>query len=280
MTGRARALGWSLAFLLGGFALSLPLLQIAARSDRLAAPGGALGLAAVQSLVLLAVFGALTWLVGSRVLGLRAADYGLLPASRGVRGFGWGFGIGAGLAAAAMIVAVALGRAAWQDDGGAPSSWLVSVVATGMVLLPAALAEELIFRGVPLLALSRAFGRLPAIVGLAMLFGLGHLLNPGITGLAVANIAIAGVFLGLAFFSPGGLWTATGAHLGWNLALAALAAPVSGLPLPMPWLDYLVEGPAWLTGGGFGPEGGALGALCLLAGVALTARRSTKGAAV
>jgi hypothetical protein len=45
----------------------------------------------------------------------------------------------------------------------------------------------------------------------------------------------------------------------------------------MPWLDYLAEGPAWLTGSGFGPEGGALGALCLLAGVALTARRSTKG---
>lgn len=277
MSGKLRALAWSLAFLVGGFALTLPFLQLVSGSGRLAAPGNALGLAAVQSLVLLGVFGALTWLIGRRVLGLRAADYGVLPASRGVRGFGWGFGIGAGLAAAAMIVAVALGRAAWQDDGGAPSSWLVSVVATGLVLLPAALAEELIFRGVPLLALSRAFGRLPAIVGLALLFGLGHLLNPGVTGLAVANIAIAGVFLGLAFFSPGGLWTATGAHLGWNLALAGLAAPVSGLPLPMPWLDYLAQGPAWLTGGGFGPEGGALGALCLLAGVALTARRTTKG---
>ena len=277
MSGRFRALGWSLAFLVGGFALTIPFLQLVARSERLAAPGSALGLAAAQSLILLAVFGLLTWLIGRRILGLRAADYGLLPASRGIRGFGWGFGLGAGLAAAAMILAVALGRAAWQDDGGAHSSWLASVIATGLVLLPAALAEELIFRGVPLLALSRSFGRLPAIVGLALLFGLGHLFNPGITGLAVANIAIAGVFLGFAFFTPGGLWTATGAHLGWNLALAGLAAPVSGLPLPMPWLDYLAEGPAWLTGGGFGPEGGALGALCLLGGVALTARRTTRG---
>ena len=143
------------------------------------------------------------------------------------------------LAALAMVLAVAAGRATWHEDGGAVSSWLVSVLATGAVLLPAALAEELMFRGVPLVALSRAFGRIPAIVGLSLLFGLGHLSNPGVTGLAVANIAIAGVFLGLAFFTPGGLWTSTGAHLGWNLALAALAAPVSGLPLPMPWLDYL-----------------------------------------
>jgi membrane protease YdiL (CAAX protease family) len=277
LSGRLRALGWSLAFLVGGFALTLPFLQLVARSDRLASPGNALGLAAAQSLIVLAVFGLLTWLIGRRILGLRAADYGLLPASRGIRGFGRGFGLGAGLAAAAMIVAVALGRAAWHDDGGAPSSWLVSVIATGLVLLPAALAEELIFRGVPLLALSRSYGRLPAIVGLALLFGLGHLFNPGVTGLAVANIAIAGVFLGFAFFTPGGLWTATGAHLGWNLALAGLAAPVSGLPIPMPWLDYLVEGPGWLTGGGFGPEGGVLGALCLLTGVGLTARRTIKG---
>ncbi len=259
-------------------ALTLPLLHLVSRSPRLATPGGALWLAALQSLVLLVVFSLMTWLVGGRILALRPEDFGARPAGLGVRRFGWGFAIGAGLAALAMAAAVAAGRASWQDDGGAVSSWLVSVLATGAVLLPAALAEELIFRGVPLLALSRAFGRLPAIVGLSLLFGLGHLSNPGITGLAVANIAIAGVFLGLAFFTPGGLWTATGVHLGWNLALAGLAAPVSGLPLPMPWLDYLADGPAWLTGGSFGPEGGIIGALCLLAGVVFTARRMTKEA--
>src|SRR6185369_10507242 len=100
-------------------------------------------------------------------------------------------------------------------------------------------------------------------------FGLAHLLNPGVTPLAVVNIALAGVFLSLAFFTPGGLWTSSGAHLGWNLGLAGLAAPVSGLPLPLPWLDYLPGGPRWLTGGSFGPEGGVLGSLCLAGGAYL-----------
>ena len=280
MISRGRALGWSLAFLGGGVALTLPLLVLIAQSPRLASPGGALWLAALQSLVLLIVFGVMTWLVGGRILRLGADDFGVRPAGRGFGRFSWAFGIGALLAALAMGIAVIAGRATWHRDGGALSSWLLSVLATGAVLLPAALAEELMFRGVPMIALSRAFGRAPAIVGLSLLFGLVHLSNPGVTGLAVANIAIAGVFLGLAFFTPGGLWTATGAHLGWNLSLAALAAPVSGLPLPMPWLDYFAEGPSWLTGGSFGPEGGVIGALCLLAGAGFLARRTTKEATV
>lgn len=276
MISRARAVVWSLVFLAGGFALSLPLLLAISQSPRLAGSGEALWLAALQTLVLLAVYGALTWVVGVRVLGLTAADFGVRPARRGARGFGRGFLLGLILAGLAMAIAVAAGRAVWREDGGSPASWLVTTLMTGAVLLPAALAEELMFRGVPLLALSRGFGRLPAIVALSLLFALAHLSNPGVTGLAVANIAIAGVFLGFAFFTSGGLWTATGAHLGWNLTLAALAAPVSGLPLPMPWLDYLPGEPDWLTGGAFGPEGGAIAALCLLGGVVITARRSSK----
>jgi hypothetical protein len=142
------------------------------------------------------------------------------------------------------------------------------------VLRPAALAEELAFRGAPILALTRAFGRAPAIVGLALVFALAHGGNPSVTRLALLNIAIAGVFLGLVFFTPGGLWTSTGAHLGWNLTLAGLGAPVSGIALDLPWLSYAPGHPSWLTGGGFGPEGGILASMCLLGGSVLVARRS------
>jgi len=272
---RLRALGWSLVFLAGGLGLSLALLRLIPATLRLA-HGEALSLAALQAVVLLVAFGFLSWLVGGRVLRFRLADFGVVPAGPGVRRFGAGLLVGLGLAALAMIIAVPVGGAAWRDDGGAPGAWLTTVLATAALLLPAALAEELIFRGVPLVALSRAFGRWPALLGLAVLFGLAHLFNPGVTPLAVFNIALAGVFLGLAFFTPGGLWTSSGAHLGWNLGLAGLAAPVSGLPLPLPWLDYLPGGPRWLTGGPFGPEGGLLGSLCLAGGALLAARHMTR----
>jgi hypothetical protein len=233
-----------------------------------------LSIAAVQSGVLLVVYAMLTWVIGGRVLGLGAADYGLVPIRRGVRGFGWGTLLGTGMAVLVMAVAVPLGQAAWREDGGTVGAWVGTVANTGAILLPAALVEEVMFRGMPMVALARGFGRTPAMLILAGLFGLGHLLNPGITALAVANIVLAGVWLGAVFFTPGGLWAATGAHVGWNLAIAALAAPVSGLPFPMPWLDYASGGPQWLTGGTFGPEGGLLATLGLAAGTVAAVRRT------
>jgi len=277
LIGRLRALGSSLVFLGGGFALALAALRLTASLLRPVLTGGAFSLAILQTAVLLLVFGLMTWLVGVRGLGLTAADFGLTPVPTGVRGFGRGFLLGCLLAVAAMSAAVAVGNAAWREDGGTVPGWLGAVGVTTLLLLPAALVEELIFRGVPMVVLSRAFGRGFALLALALLFGVVHLWNDGITPLAVGNIVLAGVFLGLAFFTPGGLWTSTGAHLGWNLTLAGLAAPVSGLLLPIPWLDYSTRGPAWLTGGRFGPEGGVLASLFLAAGAVVAGRRSIRG---
>ncbi|HTL05564.1 MAG TPA: CPBP family intramembrane glutamic endopeptidase [Gemmatimonadales bacterium] len=272
MKERLLAVGWSLLFLLTGYLLAVLLLQLAGRLLPIPEPN-TLAAAAVETTALLLGYGAMTWLIGVRVLHWTAADFGLSPAGPGSRGFGWGLLVGGLLAGAAMLVAVPLGHASWRDDGGGVLRWLATVLVTGAIMLPAALAEELAFRGVPLLTLAKRFGRAPALIALAALFSFAHADNPGVTGLALANIGLAGIFLGLAFFTRGGLWTSTGAHLGWNLTMAGLAAPVSGLALPMPWLDYAPGRPGWLTGGGFGPEGGALATLCILGGALLALRR-------
>jgi hypothetical protein len=274
LTARGRALGWSAVYLGGGLAISLGILWLL--YQRLAVSGGALSLAAVQSAVMLLVFGALTSTIGRRRLGADARALGLTPARAGGAGFLRGLALGVVVAALALGLGVPVADAGWRLDGGAPGAWTQSVALTALVLLPAAFVEELMFRGAPLVALARHFGRLPAIIGLSTLFGLAHLLNPEVTPLGVANIILAGVFLGIMFFTSGGLWTSTGAHLGWNLTLAGLAAPVSGLPIPMPWLDYAPGGPAWLTGGPFGPEGGLLATLCLLGGCLVAGRRVTQ----
>jgi len=275
---RLKAVGWSLLFLLGGYLLAILLLLLAGRILPTPLPE-TLAAAAVETAALVLAYGAFTWLIGHRILRLSAADFGLAPVRRGARGFGWGLLVGTLLAGLAMLVAVPLGHAAWRDDGGGVLRWLATLLLTGAVMLPAAFAEELAFRGVPLLALSKRFGRIPALVALAALFSFGHADNPGVTTLALVNIGLAGIFLGLAFFTPGGLWTSTGAHLGWNLTLAGLAAPVSGIPLPMPWLDYAPGGPRWLTGGSFGPEGGALATVCILSGALLASRRRKENGA-
>ena len=85
---------------------------------------------------------------------------------------------------------------------------MTQVGKTVLILLPAALAEEVMFRGVPLIVTARAIGRPRAVLLLSLLFALAHVRNPDVTAAGLANIALAGIFLSLAFFSPGGMWTA------------------------------------------------------------------------
>lgn len=267
-----KAAGWSLAFLVLGMALTIVLLIPATAVFPLGfeAP---LQAALVQAACMLLAFGAATWFIGVRVLRLTPGDLRWSTAREGGRGFMAGLLLGAAPAVVALGVGALISPAGWRLDGGSLGEWLGVAALTGSILLPAALAEEVIFRGVPLVLLAAAIGGWVAGPLLAALFALAHLANPGVTLLALGNIVLAGVFLTACFYLPGGLWTATGAHLGWNLSLAALAAPVSGLPLAMPMLDYIPGGPAWLTGGGFGPEGGLVATVVLLTATVVVVRR-------
>lgn len=262
------AIIWTVAF----FGLGIILASVAAIGVH-ALGVGDLGSEIIGELI---GFGIATYVIGVQALKLDAASLRYARTGANGRGFGLGLGAGMGLAALAMALALPVG-AAWGRATGSAGSWAVAIASTAAVLLPAAFAEELIFRGVGLVALAKAFGRWPAIIAIAIAFGAAHLGNAHVTALAVGNVALAGVFLGAMFYLPGGIWTATGAHLGWNVTLAALGAPVSGLPFAIPFLSYRSTGPDWVAGGAFGPEGGVCASLALAAAVTWLARRSAKG---
>src|SRR3989442_896934 len=110
-----------------------------------------------------------------------------------------------------------------------------------------------------------AWGSLASVLG----FGLAHLGNPGATAFSTLNVALAGVWLACAFFSPGGMPLGWGAHFGWNATLAlGFAAPVSGYAFPLPAFEYRPGRHGWIDGGAFGPEGGIVSTLVMLAGTA------------
>ena len=273
-----KAIGWSIAFVvlvlvLTGvlaFGLALPVTGSAAAASGWLGTTGP-GPVLLQSLAMLLSTAVFTWLIGVRILRLTARDL-RYRVGHGGAGFGFGALAGALAAGAGLAIAALGGGAEWSRDSGTAGDYAGTVLTTILVLAPAALAEEVLFRGVPLLALAGAFGRGTAIVLIAVVFALVHLANPNVTALGIGNIALAGVFLGLAFYAPGGIWTAWGAHLGWNGTLAALDAPVSGVPFRVPFIDYDPGAPAWLTGGSFGPEGGLASTLALTIAV-LVARR-------
>jgi membrane protease YdiL (CAAX protease family) len=258
-------------FLSSGFLLTTVLALAAIFLTGAAAfPGGDPRQLAIQTISGLVAFGFVTWMQGIKVLGLTLTDLRWVPLARAARGFGGGLLLGTAPALLALGLSLVAGGASFRPDEGNLPRYLGQVGLTVLLLVPAALLEEIAFRGVSQVVLARAVGRLPAIVALSLVFALAHLLNPNGTALGMVNIALAGVLLGVAFYTPGGIWAAWGAHLGWNATLAALDAPVSGLPFRIPLIDYAPGGPSWLTGGSFGPEGGMLAtvAIALAIGVA------------
>ena len=273
----AAAAGWAIAFLIGWLLLT-SLLGIGGAvliAGSLAEGSVWLKSALGPSLLLqgaasLVAAGFVTWAVGVVANRLDARDLRYAPPRIAVRGAARGLLLGAAAAGAALVLAVAVGGAAWTPDAGGAGAYVGQVGRTLLVLAPAALAEEVVFRGVALVLLARAIGRGPAVGILAVLFGLAHLQNPNTTAIGIANIVAAGVFLSLVFYTAGGIWAAFGAHLGWNGALAALDAPVSGLPFDIPMIDYSAGAPAWLTGGAFGPEGGAAATVAIAVACAAT----------
>lgn len=271
-----RALGWAALFIGGGFFLMVALAVTGATLTGGLGSGTGPKLLLLQTVSGLAAFGFLTWLIGIRLLGLSLTDLRWAPRRLALPGLAGGLVLGAAPAALAVGLSLVAGGASFLPDDGGVGAYLRQVGLTALMLAPAAFLEEIMFRGVGQVVLARPLGRMRAVVLLSVVFALAHLFNPNSTPLGLFNIALAGVFLGVAFYLPGGIWTAWGAHLGWNATLAALDAPVSGLPFEIPLIDYAPGGPQWLTGGSFGPEGGLLATATLGLSIAVAWRWTGK----
>ena len=281
--GLLKAIGWSVAFAIVGLVAGLPLVVGAGAllsgglddPNWFSKPG--LPQALAQGVGLVVGFGIATIVIGRKVLRRSWEELRWRGAAPRGAWFARGLALGAVAAALAMVLGLGAAGASWATGEGSWLGWAGAAAGTfGALALPA-LSEELMFRGLPLVLLAGVLGRWPAVVLTAVAFGLSHWTNPDITALGMVNISLAGVLLGAAFYAPGGIWTAWGAHLGWNVSLAALGAPVSGLPLGIPFIEYRPGGPTWVSGGGFGPEGGAMASLAMIAAIVVASRWISKG---
>lgn len=148
----------------------------------------------------------------------------------------------------------------------APGSWLAAAGISLANLLLAAFAEELLLRGYIFAVLREAVGSRWTLISTSIVFGLLHIPNPGADAQSILIVMMAGFFLASIFLATGSLYAATMAHFIWNWFMAAwLHAPVSGLAVSTPDYRVIDNGPDWLTGGGWGPEGGFAAALGMFA---------------
>ena len=137
------------------------------------------------------------------------------------------------------------------------------------VYLPAAIHEELLFRGYAFQKL-HAWNRNVALFSVALLFAALHLNNMAVSWLGLVNIFLGGILLGLAYERYARLWFPIGLHLAWNLTSGPiLGHEVSGYDSMATILVERGQGPWWLTGGEFGIEGSVWMTAVEIAGIAV-----------
>ncbi len=188
-----------------------------------------------------------------------------LPFRRGmVREIVIGLILGAGMVELAVILMRLHGGVHFAMTAGA---WTVPIAAAFARLTLAAMMEELAFRGYPFQKLVDCLGAPIAVVVLAGVFGLLHRFNPHATITSTANTAFVGVLFAVAYLRTRALWLPWGIHFAWNFTLGVIfGLPVSGLDFST-WARGSALGPAWVTGGSYGIEGGFAGTVAILFGL-------------
>jgi hypothetical protein len=181
----------------------------------------------------------------------------------------WWRELGHGLAVGAAMILIVAGL---EWAGGlaqftfAPQPLLRATALTFLLLLVAAINEELTFRGYPFQRLVESITPVGAIAVASALFGLVHLGNPYHTWFSTANTMLVGIPLAVAYLRTRSLWMPIGIHLIWNFLMGfLLGLPVSGLTFPVSIIAARVHGAAWLTGAEYGPEGGGLATVAIVA---------------
>lgn len=272
-TGVVRS-GWrAVVFLVAYFIIAggviLTSLAVAARFPT----GGSLLRLFITFSVAAAVAVALGWSFGRFFEKVPFRELGCTFSGPWLRNLLLGLAVGGAAFFSAVFVAL-LGRGMTftvnTTSSGSAIGW--TLLGTLAVFAAGAASEETLFRGYLLQTFSRSRLSWLGIIVTSMLFAAAHNDNPAADPLAIANTLLAGGWFAAAYFRTRDLWFPFGVHLAWNW----LQGPIFGINVsgiaefsPDPALRAIDSGPAWLTGGSYGIEGGIACTIALLISMGL-----------
>lgn len=189
-------------------------------------------------------------------------------------GLAWGeksgrevlIGFSAAAAAAVLIVAgpALAGFANFERAPGVEHP-VASFLFVSIVLLFGAAGEEMLFHGYAFQLLVRSIGAFATILPVSILFGFEHLRNPNASLLGAVNTTLWGILLGFAYWRTNALWLPIGLHFGWNFTLPVFGANLSGFTMGVTGFTLHWRVGALWSGGAYGPEGGILTTIVVIA---------------
>ncbi|MEO6966025.1 MAG: lysostaphin resistance A-like protein [Acidobacteriaceae bacterium] len=135
------------------------------------------------------------------------------------------------------------------------------------------LAAEIAFRGYPFQKLIETTGPFTATILAGIFFGLLRMETPGANPTAMWISAVAAVLLSVAYLRTHALWLGWGLHFAWVAGIGILfGQPLAGNRHASSVIRTYVDGPAWLTGGEFGPEASLVALIVLWLGLYILIR--------
>jgi membrane protease YdiL (CAAX protease family) len=201
-----------------------------------------LGLHAVLSAGLTLLFVYLAYAFYARRIERRGLQDLAFPSA--VKETGMGILIGAGALTITYLVLALLG--VYRAEGWNGASVLVFPLTGNMI---SGFVEEILFRGLLFKVMEEYIGTWWALLVSALIFGLGHLLNPDADLVAALSIVIGpSVLLAAAFILTRRLWLSIGIHFAANVVEAGIFGLPNGMNLPG-LLRGVLQKPAWLGGG-------------------------------
>ncbi|MFH7016316.1 lysostaphin resistance A-like protein [Flavobacterium sp. FlaQc-47] len=156
---------------------------------------------------------------------------------------------------------------------------VVNINPISFILIPFALMftvaiiEEVLVRGIIFRIMEEKLGSYISLTISSLLFGALHLANPNGTLISSICITTAGFLMGAAFIYSRNLWVPITLHFAWNFTQSGIfGAITSGNEKTSSLLEAKIQGPEFITGGAFGPEGSIQAILfCLIGTIVLLA---------
>ncbi len=137
--------------------------------------------------------------------------------------------------------------------------------------------EEVMTRGWQFQVIAARYKPWLGAVISASIFALLHGLNPGVSVIAIINLVLFAFLLTFYILYDKNLWAACGWHTSWNWAMENIyGLRVSGSEGLGSVLNLSAEGPNYLTGGDFGPEGSIITTVVLIAGMLILLIQNAK----
>jgi membrane protease YdiL (CAAX protease family) len=170
--------------------------------------------------------------------------------SRSLTELGSGFLVSFGLVGFMVLLMVLLGYYR-IDQTASPEILIDAFVFFGV----GAFIQVLAFRLVLFRLTEELLGSWLAFALIAVIFGIVHLRNPEAGVWSTVSLILGDVLLFAAFIYTRRIWLVWGLHWGWNFFQdGVFGMPNSGVTELVSWIQPVIQGPEWITGGSFGIE--------------------------